>query len=232
MPITLQYGANPTVAMMAAYQGGKNAYRNKQEEEYRRLYMQQQQLQQQALLQREHMGYQFLATQGQMGFRADQQQKAIDARQGMAAGRLDADQNRLAVQRAQHADRRNMDRWKTEQNIGAKMWAENAKGGDEELGDPGVEGGPPEQFKMTPLPELVKPEIQQPRPPLAATGLGGYSPMEQRILSATKQRQQAQQRLYQRRIGYGQDLPNGATYDSSTGGYLARRPRTNEEGGW
>jgi len=189
MPITLQYGANPTVAMMAAYQGGKNAYRNKQEEEYRRLYMQQQQLQQQAQLQREHMQYQFLATQGQMGFQADQQEKAIEARQGIMNQRLEVgeveNKNTWAMRKF-GIDAANAMRLRI---VREQIKARKKEGPPD---DPGPEGLPSQE--LDDIPEVDQPERTGfPKPRLAAYGLGGRPPTtaQQRGQEQSRARQQS-----------------------------------------
>ena len=253
MPITLQYGANPTVAMMAAYQGGKNAYRNKQEEEYRRLYMQQQQLQQQAQLQREHMGYQFLAAQGQMGFRADQQRKAIEAQQGIATDRLDADA-------ANRWDQLNLERWKTQTGVVGQERVARIGAAARQKPELDDFGNPIDAAELSPkdgedgLPKLPKEPDLGPRPkptaPLAAYGLGGRPPATRQDRVTVAAQRQANAR--QTRMGYGVDFPMAAqgylvpstithtepapytgekaTYDRATGRY--RAPRRKDWTSW
>ena len=225
MPITLQYGANPTVAMMMAYAGGKNAYRNKQEEEYRRLYMQQQQLQQQAQLQREHMQSQYLLALGSMGFRADQQEEAIEARQGIMNQRLEVgeveNKNTWAMRKF-GIDAANAMRLRI---VREQIKARKKEGPPD---DPGPEGLPSQ--KLDDIPRVNQPERTGfPKPRLAAHGLGGRPPAtrQDRVTLA------AQQRTNQRRIrmGYGMDFPKAARgyLDPSTITHTEPAPYTGKE---
>ena len=187
MAITLQYGANPTVAMMAAYQGGKNAYRNKQEEEYRRLYMQQQQMQQQAQLQREHLQSQYGLAAQHMGFEVGQQRERIGAEQGML-------NQRMGAADIEDRNRRALDIWKW-QNPPPKQPAPIAprKPGDPVLdpwGDPNFQP-PLQQIPQQPPPERIP--LPGPQQPLAAYGLGGRPPTtaQQRGQEQSRARQQS-----------------------------------------
>ena len=184
MPITLQYGANPTVAMMAAYQGGKNAYRNKQEEEYRRLYMQQQQLQQQAQLQREHMGYQagMALTQmqnqwGEQGERLGQERELAQRREEFDAARLGF-QGGIDLRGQDIAFGRGQRQAPGTQKPGAGVGPPN---GDDPIGalPPGAFPQPPPAAPGLPAqPDPIKmPDFPKaPKRPQLAPGLGGYYP--------------------------------------------------------